>query len=174
MTRRQQIFNTLIVLAIGIMLGYLIGISVPQASAPVSQTPMDYPVSGVHCPVMHVADGDTIQVWIGRSVETVRLLHIDTPEMEEPGYQKARDALKDLTGRGPVRLEGEHPGRLERGHYGRYLAYVYIGSQCANVEMVRQGWSKYWTKFGQSRLENEFNAAEAEAKSASRGLWRDN
>ncbi len=168
MTKRPDITGALILLAIGAASGYLLGISVSE------RRPADaaHPVSGVLCPVMHIIDGDTLSVWLDGAVETVRLLRIDTPEMGRSGYRRATVALEELVGRGPVRLEGETGGALPRDAYGRLLAYVYVGSRCANVEIVREGWSRYWTRYGRSRrLENDFLEAEREARESARGLW---
>ncbi len=120
---------------------------------------------------MRVIDGDTLTVWLDGGVESVRLLYIDTPEVDEYGHNRAGAALKELVGRGPVRLEGERPGELARDAFGRLLAYVYVGDMCANIEMVRKGWSLYWTVYGESRLAGEFQTAQAQARSAGRGIW---
>ncbi len=173
---KVAVFDAMIYIAIGMLIGVLAGHYIYERpeEPPSQRTSNSDPVSGVLCPVMHVIDGDTIQVWLDGSVETVRLLSIDTPEMEEPGYQEATQALDALIGRGPVRLESRKgKGSLNRGHYGRLLAYVYLGSKCANVEIVRKGWSEYWTKFGKSRLACDFMKAEEEARKYRRGLWGD-
>jgi len=36
---------------------------------------------------------------------------------------------------------------------------------------VRPGWSTFWTRYGRGRLADQFEAAEAEAREAKRGLW---
>lgn len=37
-----------------------------------------------------------------------------------------------------------------RGNYGRLLAYVFVDGQNFNLELVRQGLSPYYTKYGRS------------------------
>ena len=90
----------------------------------------------------------------GRS-DRVRLLNIDTPERGEAGYSEAREALEQLIGDDPVYLTFESPADPTRGVYGRLLAYLHDedGSNL-NAEMVHQGWSEYWTKYGEGRFPN--------------------
>ena len=70
-----------------------------------------------------------------------------------------------------VDLLFEERGVRQRGNYGRLLAYLYVGDTNVNVEMVRQGWSPFWTDYGAGRFAAPFRAAEDEAKAAKRGLW---
>ena len=69
-----------------------------------------------------------------------------------------------------MRLEFEKPGVEARGYYKRLLCYVYADGVNCNLEMVRQGWSRFWTKYGRGRLADEFAAAEEEARRQRRGL----
>ncbi len=122
--------------------------------------------------VVRVVDGDTIIVhWRGMD-EKVRLLNIDTPERGEPRYKEATDVLRQLIGNRPVRLEWEAPDEPERDKYGRLLAYVFVGDLHINVEMVRLGRSKFYTKFGRGRYAKEFIAAEEEAEKQPAGTKR--
>jgi len=144
--------------------------------------------------VVHVTVGDTLKVRFRKQEESVRLLGIDAPERGERGHDEAKDALAEMVGKGRVKLRSEEgllivaemvdkgkveirseEGRLmERDCYRRLLAYVYLfDGRCANVEMVRLGWSKFCSKDGRGRLAAEFEAAEREAREAKRGLWRD-
>jgi len=127
---------------------------------------------GKSCPVLSVTDGDAIRVMFRGQDEPVRLLRIDTPEKGEPGHDEATAALNDLIGRRSVRIEFETPGKEERDRFGRLLCYVFLlDGRNVNVEMVRLGWSKFWTRFGRGRLAEQFEAAEREAREAKRGLW---
>jgi hypothetical protein len=40
------------------------------------------------------------------------------------------------------------------------LAYLFVEGTNVNVEMVRQGWSPFWTKYGRGRYAADFEAAE--------------
>lgn len=90
------------------------------------------------CTLTRVIDGDTLHARCDGEKVKVRLLRIDTPAREEPGY---------------------------------LLAYVRVRGEIANVEMVRLGWSPFWTKYGKGRFAGAFRAAEREAREAHRGLW---
>jgi len=125
--------------------------------------------------VWKVTDGDTIGVRLEGPVErreSVRLLRIDTPEKSERGFDEAREALKELLKGGRVKLEFENPAREDRGAFGRLLAYVIVDSLNVNIEMVRLGWSKFYTKYGRGRYAGEFEKAQKEAEKAGRGLWK--
>ena len=53
------------------------------------------------------------------------------------------------------------------------VAYVYAGEVNVNVEMVRLGWSTFWTEYGEGRFAEPFSNAEEQAKAKKRGLWKD-
>lgn len=90
----------------------------------------------------------------------------------EAAKEFAKAFFKDHT---RVRLERDDAREI-RDRYDRYLAYVFIEKDGRwinyNVECVRAGMSPYFTKYGFSRrFHDDFVAAEAEAKAASRGIW---
>jgi len=62
---------------------------------------------------------------------------------------------------------------IERDIYGRILGYVWVDGTNINVEIVRAGWSPFWTKYGAGKYADEFRAAEAEAREQGRGLWKE-
>jgi endonuclease YncB( thermonuclease family) len=128
-------------------------------------------------PLVRVVDGDTAIIRYRPpkvAEERLRFLRIDTPEHGEPGFAEATEALKQLLGDGPVRLKFEEPGVLKRDNIGRLLAYICDAKgQNVNAELVRLGWSKFETKYGEGRLAAEFRKAEAEAIKANRGLWEE-
>ncbi len=77
-----------------------------------------------------------------------------------------------MIGDGDVRLGYEEPGQPSRGKYDRLLAYLYdADGNNLNEEMIREGWSEYWTKYGEGQFPDEFEAAESEAREDGRGLW---
>jgi len=99
-------------------------------------------------------------------------LTINTPERNHRGYKKAKKALNNLVNGRKVRLEFEVPGKLKRGGFGRILAYIWVDDVNVNVEMVRLGWSRFWTKYGEGKYVADFREAEQEARGAKRGLWK--
>lgn len=123
------------------------------------------------CRAVHVVDGDTLDVECRSFTDQVRMLRIDTPEAGQMGHAEARGALLELVGDREVHLLFEERGVKQRGNYGRLLAYVYADGTNVNIEMVRRGWSTFWTDFGEGRFADAFAAAEQDAKEARRGLW---
>lgn len=123
------------------------------------------------CRVRHVIDGDTLDVQCGSERERVRMLRVDTPERNEPGHAQATRALREMLQGREVYLVFESPKRPERGDHGRLLAYVYADGTNLNVEMVRSGWSPYYSRYGRGRFARQFTRAEREARDAARGLW---
>jgi len=133
--------------------------------------------------VMHVDDGDTIDVRLGDRVERVRYIGIDAPEIaheeregrprragtrEGIGAMRVNAAL--LVGRA-VRLELD----LEtRDRYGRLLAYVWAGDTMVNAEMVRRGYARAMPIPPNLRYATRFAALESEARADHRGLWSRN
>ena len=121
--------------------------------------------------VVFVADGDTLRASVGGENEWVRFLRIDTPEKGEEGYRQSREALIDLVDGEDVALVFEEEGVPARDDYGRLLAYVFCEGKNVNVEMVRLGWSPFWTRYGKGRFAREFREAEASARREGRGNW---
>ncbi len=126
----------------------------------------------VGCVVVRVIDGDTLVVNHRGRFESVRLLRIDTPEQGEPGYYEATTALQNLVQQAEtVILAFERPCGEERDDYGRLLCYVIVDGEIVNIEMVRLGWSPFWTRYGAGRFAGCFRRAEEEARVLGRGLW---
>jgi len=140
------------------------GRAAPGTSAEQSPVASPLPV-----PLIGVVDGDTIRVQFQGQHELVRLLEINTPETGKPGYRKAAQNLSRLLGSShTVDLEFETPGQVERDQYGRLLCYVFARGRNVNVEQVRAGHSRFWTKYGRGRYAAEFRAAEQEWASRAR------
>ncbi|HPA47979.1 MAG TPA: thermonuclease family protein [bacterium] len=121
--------------------------------------------------VLKIVDGDTLDVRYQGRTERIRMLCINTPERNQRGYEEATDALHDLVEGKSVRLEFEESGKEARDVYGRLLAYLFVGDLNVNTELVRQGWSKHFTKYGRGKYAEQFESAEQEAQSAKRGVW---
>ncbi len=123
------------------------------------------------CAVTRFVDGETVDVTCGVFGDTVRLLNIDTPERGEVGFHAAMAALRQMVGGRSVFLVYEFSYRPSRGRSDRLLAYLYADDVNLNLEMVRAGWTPYYTESGTGRFPDEFMQAEAEAMRGRRGLW---
>jgi len=129
-----------------------------------------FAVPRLPCRVLDVLDGDTIVVELLGRTERVRLLRVNTPEKGRPAFPEAKAFLELLTKGMAVGLEFEPPD--ERDAYGRLLCYVFAEGTHVNVEIVRAGWSPFWTKYGEGRYALAFRLAEIYARSSGAGLWR--
>lgn len=125
-------------------------------------------------PVVGVADGDTITVEIGGKKETVRLIGVDTPETVHPskpvepyGPEASAYTKRRLSGQ-QVRLEFDVE---ERDHYGRLLAYVWLGDELFNATMVKDGYAQVLTVPPNVKYADRFVALQREARENDRGLW---
>lgn len=114
-------------------------------------------------PFVRLVDGDTIKVnWRGEET-SVRMLCLDTPERGCPGYRDAAQHLRKMIGPAKtVQLEFE-TGRPQRDRYGRLLAYIWLGEKNLNVEQVRGGHSRFFTRHGRGKHAQEFERAERES-----------
>lgn len=81
-------------------------------------------------------DGDTFTVKIGRAIESVRLIGVNTPEVGERGYAEAKAIAKGLLDGRIVKME---PDKANRDRYGRLLRYVWVNGKFVNRELVRLG-----------------------------------
>jgi micrococcal nuclease len=125
--------------------------------------------------VVEVIDGDTIRVSIVGVVESVRLIGVDTPEIDPRrpvelfGKEASEFTRRSCLGE-DVRLERDPQGDT-RDKYGRLLRYVYLpDGTLLNAEIIRQGYGHAYTRFPYAKMET-FRALEREAREAGRGLW---
>lgn len=144
--------------------------------------------SSVEAMVIRVVDGDTIRVKISEKLpnESLRLLALDTEE-SNPGSNKPVTpfgyAAKERAGeffQADDRVVLEFPGTepLEtavdryRGNYGRLLVYVHKDGVDFQETMIREGFSPYFVKYGNSEYHHEaYRRAEREAQAVHAGVW---
>ena len=128
--------------------------------------------------VVRVVDGDTVVIRYNGKYEKVRLLCVNTPESVHPdkkqnipmGQVASRYTQKKLTGK-YVDLEFES---WLRGKFGVLYAYVFVDGKNINLELVRQGLSRYYIKYGQSKkYHNEFKVAQELARKEKLNIWGD-
>lgn len=126
--------------------------------------------------VAKVIDGDTIDILYKGRKERIRILCVNTPESVHPdryknsymGWKASRFTKSRLSGK-KAGLEFE---KRKRGNYGRLLAYVIVDGENFNLELIRQGWSQYYTKYGASKKYHiRFKEAETSAKKEQLNIW---
>jgi micrococcal nuclease len=123
--------------------------------------------------VTRVVDGDTIHADLRGRDLNVRLIGIDTPEVDpsigvECFGDEASRFTERMLGRRSVRLELD----VERhDRYGRVLAYVWLDGELFNERLVRTGHAVVTTYPPNVKYVERFMAAQTAARDAGRGLW---
>ena len=162
-----------IILAVAVIAG-LVGYFLPHRLGPASWPRL----SGQTYKVAEVIDGDTIRVEVGGKVETIRLLGINTPEVENPyrhqecfGPEASKETKKLLTGKRVYLLPD--PASPNRGRYNRLLRYVFLpDGEFINADLIKGGYAfEYIYDHQPIQFKNYFNFLEEEARRKRLGLW---
>jgi micrococcal nuclease len=115
-------------------------------------------------------------VFLDGSEERIRLIGIDTPETVDPRRpvqcfgERASDRTREIVAGRVVALEKDVS---ETDRYGRLLRYVWVDGRMLNARLVEEGYasaSRYPPDVKHAAL---FDALQAEAREAGRGLWRE-
>ena len=125
--------------------------------------------------VAQFVDGDTVQVTMNGTLETIRFIGMDTPETHKPNtpvqcYGPVAAAYTQARiGNQRIRLVSDSL-TTNRDRYNRLLRYVVLADGTnLNLELVQKGYAFAYA-FPFSRL-NEFNTAMQQAQNAKVGLW---
>lgn len=126
-------------------------------------------------PVLSVVDGDRLHVRRNDRDVTIRLIGIDTPEVdwyggdaECYGARAGRFARGLLDGE-LVELEFDQE---RRDQYSRTLAYLYLDDgRMVNVFLVRRGFARVTIYPPNDRYKDRLRRAEAAAQADGVGLW---
>lgn len=131
----------------------------------------------VYYEVVNVVDGDTIDVNINGTIERVRLIGIDTPELVdfrqpiECFAQEASNQAKEVLAGQKVRLEPDIT-QGDEDKYGRLLRYIFLSDGTNfNQLMIEQGFAHEYTYDLPYLYQDNFKQAENYAKDNSLGLW---
>ncbi len=132
-------------------------------------------------PVQRVVDGDTLILdpkFLGvKKGPRVRFLGVDTPETVKPnhpvepfGPEASAYTKRRVEENGnAVRLEFDSHAQ---DHYGRHLAYIWLGDSLLNEELIRNGLGRYVSEFPYSReMKDRFQRAELAAQREKLGIW---
>jgi endonuclease YncB( thermonuclease family) len=129
------------------------------------------PMCPVHDPqgrplwrVDFVHDGDTVTCIDDHNrPQKIRLVGIDSPELNQAYGRESRASLVAMLGGGRVRVVGD-----ARDQHGRLLGTLWIDDRNINRELVTDGWA--WV-FGGFNPDPDLLDAETAARAAHRGLW---
>ncbi len=127
--------------------------------------------------VVDIIDGDTIRLNIDDTIESVRLVGLNTPETDSPyrkeecfGQEATEEARRILTNQ-TVTFTHD-PSQAKRDQYDRLLGYIFLTSGENFAEkMIRNGFGYEYTFKTPYQYQADFQAAEQYAKSNQLGLW---
>lgn len=129
--------------------------------------------SGTLVRVRQVASGQALEI-VNASGQTptpqkVRLLGIDAPDLkQQPWGIDAKQRLEELVRAKSVRLEFD----VERqDQYGRSLAYVWVGNQLANEQLVAAGYALAMPRSPNVKYQEKLQRAQESARLMGRGIW---
>jgi micrococcal nuclease len=119
------------------------------------------PASLERASIVHIVDGDTIDVELNGKTERVRYYGIDTPERGQRCFSEATDRNAALAGQTVLLL----PDARERDRYDRLLRYVFSANgDSIDERLIAEGYAHAWTQDGVYRdtlvtLEDQTHAA---------------
>jgi len=125
--------------------------------------------------VVRVVDGDTLWVLRDGREEKIRLIGVDTPEVD--WYGGEAECYGEEAGRFARRLLEDGSVELELDRdlldpYDRTLAYVYLeDGRMVNLLLVRRGYAIVSIYEPNDRYEDRLRDAEADARAGGLGLW---
>jgi endonuclease YncB( thermonuclease family) len=121
-----------------------------------------------------VVDGDTIKIRYNGTIESVRIIGINTPETntnpDECFGSEATKKTKSLINEKFVDIEfDDTQGRRDK--YDRLLAYVFVNGLDVGKELLSFGYAREYTYNKQYKYSNEYKIVESNAKTQALGLW---
>jgi len=116
--------------------------------------------------IVHVIDGDTLDLMTANARLRVRLVDIDAPERKQPHGHRSRQSLIAICGGEFARVDTKGRDRDKN-----MLAVVRCNGTDAGAEQVRLGMA--WVIERDAASDSPLHALQAEARAARRGLWAD-
>jgi len=117
--------------------------------------------------ISRVIDGDTLEVNSSEGIEKIRLLGINTPEKDMPGYGQAKSFLLPLEGREiSITYTNEDIDK-----YGRMLRYAFYNNLFLNEEILKHGFANLYI-YEEDKYTKELEKAEESARKQGIGIWK--
>lgn len=126
--------------------------------------------------VSYVVDGDTIRAKINGELEYVRIIGINSPELDDERplvkcfAQASKKKAIELLDTKEITLEAD-PTQNDRDRYKRLLRYVYIDGKNFSLWMIENGFANEYTYSKPYKYQTEFKEAEKKARDSEKGLW---
>ena len=126
---------------------------------------------------LDASDGDTINVEVDGQKERVRLLMVDTPEMNykennpQPYAEEAKQFTIELL-ENAKKVELLHDKGDKTDHYDRLLAYVFVDGVLLQERLLAEGFAavRYMNE-PNNTLESQFYDIQDVAKEAKQNIW---
>jgi micrococcal nuclease len=138
---------------------------------PAGPSPCRDPVLGL---VVDITDGDTVRVETGRGIERVRLIGIDTPEVDHTGPddecfgEEAALFLAEQIDNERVWLTFDSECD---DHYDRTLAYIHTENLFVQRSLLQAGMATAYAVSPNTSFSSVFSSDESTARSENVGLW---
>jgi micrococcal nuclease len=126
----------------------------------------------LHGSVVHVVDGDTIDVALDSGSRTrVRLIGVDTPERGQCFFTRATNVTARLAASKRVVLQGDAT-QATRDKYGRLLAYAWLpGGHDLGLQLLRAGVARVYIYNRPFARLAVYSRAEQREKKRPNSLW---
>ncbi len=126
--------------------------------------------------VTKVVDGDTIDISMNGKTERIRLIGLNTPELNTGGTPaclavEAKDKATGMLLGKKVTIESD-PTQSNRDKYDRLLRYVFLENGTHfNEWIIKEGYAYEYTYSVPYKYQLDFKNAQKEAETNKRGLW---
>ncbi|WP_341301706.1 thermonuclease family protein [Lysinibacillus sp. FSL H8-0500] len=122
-------------------------------------------------------DGDTLQVTVDGKKQKIRLLMVDTPEMNynkgeaQPYAEQAKDYTMDLLANAK-KIEAVYDVGPETDNYDRLLAYVFVDDVLLQESLLLEGLAAVrFIHKPNNTFEETFREIQQEAQDAKLNIW---
>jgi micrococcal nuclease len=120
--------------------------------------------------VTRIVDGDTIEVEIDNAKKTVRIIGVDCPEKKQDWGKEATGFTSNFLSSRTAELEFDVQ---QTDPYGRWLAYVWFGSEMLNNALVKKGLAMVTTYPPNVKYVETFISSQKFAREGGEGFWGD-
>lgn len=135
--------------------------------------PLNVHASKIKVKLNKCIDGDTISVTINKEEKKVRLLAVDSPEIDKnDAYaNEAKDfTCNILSNSKQIYLEyDKNSDRTDK--YDRLLAWVWADDILVQKELIKEGYASLSYLYGDYKYTSELNLYESEAKNKKLNIW---
>lgn len=114
--------------------------------------------------VVKVIDGDTYKVLLNDKLQTVRLMNIDAPELDQFFGKAVKDSVANFIQGNVIALE-LHSSDM----YGRTIVTAAYKGMSLDSLLIAKGWAWFYTSYSNN---TDLRYYEAAARLKGLGLWR--